>query len=558
MARIWVLLLTSALVFAGAPVRADEKDDKIRVLEAQVAKLEAELEAVRTEQEYDLVDSSTRDQDCLLAEARLAAVEALILEAISSSDTPAAVLAFVHKLEAKLAEATPKGTAKAPLDTAESVQDAAKRALAAVQKAGLVTESVPVVRVSSTSEVRRILEKEFYAQFKDRFDEQNARAEAEATAAGMAPSLFAKYVFATNEILIFPDALAEMAAVLDIPGLLTEEAICAILVHEYVHADDQRKHNIFQVACSRTSQDAAVAYNAVVEGNAQFMSRRISEQNGWSSGFDAFTGAIGQVVGFEDEPALRLLIEAAAALMQSAYYDGEKFVAAVHASGGEQAVAEALRNPPEEAELIFNPAWYIDPATRPKFSVDVKAGVKAFVAPYPEESWLHTFSSPSRAQLAAALGVLPPQDLNRILDSMRQKQIVVVQPRKDPASQMIVGSMFLFDTVESASFFMKAEQRVHELRDKEMSTGSVRVVSSEAEDVSGNGWAGKKISKEISVPGDTVVAKTVFARQGKAVIELLWSVAEVTDAELVEATERMFRSARKVPSEANDDSKGDG
>lgn len=146
-------------------------------------------------------------------------------------------------------------------------------------------------------------------------------------------------------------------------GLYTQ----LVLVHELVHAFDDQW---FDLDRSQADDEADYGFSAVIEGNATRV------ENLWRSRLssdDQATLAREELgtLSAEDLDRLDGIPFALQALQASAYLDGEVYVDAIVADGGEAAVDAALTDPPSSSEEILHPET--DRATDPEIDVPAPA-----------------------------------------------------------------------------------------------------------------------------------------------------------------------------------------
>jgi hypothetical protein len=111
----------------------------------------------------------------------------------------------------------------------------------------------------------------------------------------------------------------------------------AILVHELVHLDDHHRFHFDGVLTSLKSTDQILAYNAVIEGHAQFVAREICAARGWGEGFEIYSASIGALPVQEDQGAgMALLLKVVSATVSASYVQGERFFVAIDKAGGNE------------------------------------------------------------------------------------------------------------------------------------------------------------------------------------------------------------------------------
>lgn len=137
-------------------------------------------------------------------------------------------------------------------------------------------------------------------------------------------------------------------------------ALLALMIHEAVHAADDRRHDIDRV---RTLDfRAAFTQSAVFEGHAQWATRRLCAVAGCLDGLDALDrfmfGEAERV-----DPVVQSGVALSRNLLEYAYVEGERFISEVaQRRDGEAAVQALLTAPPLDPIQILDPVSWPDDA----------------------------------------------------------------------------------------------------------------------------------------------------------------------------------------------------
>ncbi|MFV0524642.1 MAG: hypothetical protein ACK5RL_09105 [Acidimicrobiales bacterium] len=139
----------------------------------------------------------------------------------------------------------------------------------------------------------------------------------------------------------------------------------SVLVHELVHAHDDQWLDLERTAAN---DDAEYAFSAVVEGNASRVEdawvARLSDEERSRLEMEELSS-----ISNADMGALFRLPEVVLNLWVSPYDDGLRYVDAVAAAGGEEAVNQALAVPPTTSEDILHLAVAAGPGADPDVEV---------------------------------------------------------------------------------------------------------------------------------------------------------------------------------------------
>ena len=121
----------------------------------------------------------------------------------------------------------------------------------------------------------------------------------------------------------------------------------ATLVHELTHALQDQQGDLGEQISSTETQDAGLATDGVVEGEANYIEQRYTERCG--AEWDCVETPRSDTSGTGAPPNLGILLT----LLQP-YSDGPVYVDHLRQQGGWAAVAEAFENPPTSTEQIIH------------------------------------------------------------------------------------------------------------------------------------------------------------------------------------------------------------
>jgi hypothetical protein len=386
-----------------------------------------------------------------------------------------------------------------------------------------------VLRIATAEEVgKRVAEENLPQLRRSQPDEEKARAQARLLGEATGQFAYAKYSWSAREFLVVPRTWERNARQLERPVLTEDAALRAVMVHELVHAWDDHVHDLTAFVDRSDSIDAASAINAIVEGHAQHVARRVCKARGWSAGFDAFTAVIGAIPESSKSlgEAMLMVQRAQAANLSFAYRDGESFVDALERAGGAEALARAFREPPRDGETILHPEWYLDPKTRPPSLYDPEPALDLFVKRFPAEVWTSQRISLQSNQMEAALALLPKEESRAILASIRNARLVVLNPTANPGEKVVILSVMEFGTAAEARAWVEASGRLSKLKDEQMKTGVVRITGSSTSTIESDDaarTAGLLQTKQMKNGALAFEVKSIDLARGKVVVETLFS-----------------------------------
>ena len=403
-------------------------------------------------------------------------------------------------------------------------------------------EELPPLELVGVDEIATVVTAENLQLVKLRQpDEEKAVAEAEQLGKSLAAMIYAKYAWSTRTFLVVPKTWESNARVLNRPKLTSDHALRAVMVHELCHALDDRKFDFGKRLLAATTADAATAFNAVIEGHAQLMARRVCKASGWADGFDAFTDAIGAVpathVGGE---MAKLLTRVTAAAMAMAYIDGERFAAAVLSARPETGSKDMFESPPKDAETILQPQWYLDPTTRPALFYDAEPALDAFVAKFDAAVWSSSRNGITGKQLASGMTMLPQKDVDAVVASLRAARFVRLAPTAAPESKVALLVVMEFDSEDAARRWVRLSGVVSDHKDETMDKGILRIIDGKTTPIERPPLHGLLQEKKMKNGRLAFEMATIDAHQGRLVVETIYSGEPPAAEEHLKVVEEMF------------------
>jgi len=388
------------------------------------------------------------------------------------------------------------------------------------------------VRLAGADEIGEIIREELFQQFVSILnDEKRAEQEADTLATLYSTIIYAKYAFEEKSILVCPENLEELSEILGEPLLNTPEGLRAILAHECVHAADDLRYDLHGQACAVENLEASQAFNAVVEGHAQFVSRAVCDRAGWTDAFEAFTRSIGtfpEDLFDEKEQGLLLLCRIMVQNVASAYYDGEEFIEALDEQAGADAVKRAFVEPPSDSETIQHPEWFVDPSKRRTARYDLESALDIVQNRFDAEAWQNTRSNLTRPQIEASLSLLPAEEVDAAMAGLDISRFVMLNPKDAPQSKLVLAALYEFRSEEAAATFTKTLGRLHRVKDEKMSEGQVRIVDQHYAPLGLADGEGTFAKKEVSAMGNTMTVVSVIARRKDVCLEIAYSVEPIS------------------------------
>jgi hypothetical protein len=444
----------------------------------------------------------------------------------------------------------PPAPAKFAVDAASVERVAAVARTWVAEASGVPLAESVRARVATTEELQTLLAAENQPLFETHFGASEAATQgAQNFAASVAPAMLAKYVFGGSDVLVSAEGFGRLSLLLDMPELVSEEALRAVLVHEFAHAADERLYQWNDVLRSLKSAEQIEAFNAVLEGHAQLVTRRVCAAHGATAGFDVFNRAIAgeRSTPAPDAIASNPVFETMEKFMKlrfsSWYFQGEKFMEALEKEGGADAVRLAFSKPPARMAVVYQPAWFLHPELEPKGGIDLDAVLDELALSFPKEAWRSVKNSLTPAQIELALSLASPEDRERLLAALRANRSLLVVPADGSGDRMIIVMLLEFSSPEEGAAYLGIARDISSRKDEAMKAGPMRVEKSEREELPPGARRGYLERKLLTAPGRKLPIASAVLTQETLAVELIFTNQEVPSAELTLLADQVFRSA---------------
>jgi len=241
-----------------------------------------------------------------------------------------------------------------------------------------------VITKEVTHETHRLIHNQFNNRtFADKF--------LDSVMQGQAGTYAALYATRTGEIMVSEPLLESYQQSVQGEQEVQQAALQALLIHELVHAADDKRYRIHE------NRDlnfrASFAQSAAFEGHAQFVTRNICKKANCLSGLDALEEFM---FGSRNPPnKLTQPVQAVSRnVLEYSYIEGERFVTGLAAKpNGQQLIDNLLRNPPQDPIQILDPDSY--PNTQREQSnqqlISISTGINH---PWLKSPWTSVQTSP--------------------------------------------------------------------------------------------------------------------------------------------------------------------
>lgn len=204
-------------------------------------------------------------------------------------------------------------------------------------------------------------------------------------------------------------------------GKSDKAAIQALLIHELIHASDHIQHDAFSNSNSTTYQEV-FAKSTIIEGHAQWHTRRLCRLSGCSGAFDTLNGYMFEV-DEQTDPALEYVQNRNFKSLEFVYKEGERFIdALMKRPNGQALIKTAFTSPPRDSIQI------IDPQSFPNRAREVRNLILSNAIESADKPWSKRHKGTlKRNVLAAAAFSVNPEARRPIVDFYTTKVLATAK-----------------------------------------------------------------------------------------------------------------------------------
>ena len=436
-----------------------------------------------------------------------------------------------------------------PLLTQDELLDMMREAMPAVEKATGRKFRDPVwARLSNRADVQRALTEELIPQMKilePTADAAQSRTLAERSALAFGEILVAKYAWKSGTLHLISATIRKMAELLEQPGLLERSVIRVIVTHELVHALDYQEYALFEnFGASKTSTELDI-WNALSEGHAQHVTRKVCEAIGDLASFDKYEQAI-----LAGPPSLgeaeRYLASVMTASLKLAYVDGRAFFDALEKTGRKTYVEDVFRKPPKSKVVIIKPDRYYAPPGAVAADFDPAPAFDAFAKDFGPE-WSRRTQELDHSMLRASFGsFIDAKKVDEVIDGMLEGRVFVLNPKNAPQDKIVAVALIQLRDAEAAKKMAEASIELSKAKDKKLAEGRIRITKAEyATAPLKEGGSFMRIRKSMSIQEQTIEVGSAVGAVGEFEFELILSNEEADDARVTAMIEALLGGLRK-------------
>jgi hypothetical protein len=399
----------------------------------------------------------------------------------------------------------------------------------------------PVLKISTREQVVEILVVEIAPQMKLLAPGQNPKKAARALAEAMSPSLVGKYEPATDTMHILLANLEPLARLLKKRDVLEDRYLRTVLIHELVHASDERAYQAVTRYGKAKSEEELTVLTALVEGHAQYVTKRILAAEGREADFKLYESLIlaGPPGMGEAEKVLAAIQTAAIAF---AYVDGCAFFTGLEKEGNKTFVADVFAKPPAKARVIMHPEEFYKPREMPK-PPELKE-LWGEIEKDHEDGYRGRVASVSEAQMRAAVGGMADgAEARRAFADMAWGGALVLGDKETGQTRVVIVQVLQTTDDAAAKRLAAFLQGVTRTKDEKMKDGAIRILKAEyaamsTDSVKEASWGRKTMSYQ----GQEFPVSDVIGAVGPYVIEVLHSNVEVEEAGVKALVEKVGKA----------------
>lgn len=410
--------------------------------------------------------------------------------------------------------------------TPEALNALRDEAAGLVEKAtGVALSPRPPVRRTTREKLAAVLRVEIAPQMKvalpDATEAQRA-AQLELAVKQLGQFAMGKFVVAERAIMIAPENFAVAAKALKQPRILSRDWLRVVMIHELVHAVQQQQWQALSRFPQVEDTEALHVLNAVVEGHAQWVTRRVLTAEGNGALFDDFERSIVALPAGLDK-ATEIMARVQLAQLEFAYVDGRKFFDAVAAERGADGLAEAVFGKlPASRRQVLEPARYLKP-TAVATKLDMAPVWKALVAEH--VGWGQVRRPLDLPTLRGAMAPLKdPERVGKALRTVIGAEVLVLH-RAGGRQQLIIATCQHADDA-AATRFARLNEDLTRAKDAQMKTGAVTIESANYEDLGVEAAPGVYAVKVVVAGAQRITVRVAMARVGRFTFEVIWQGIE--------------------------------
>ncbi|RME04117.1 MAG: hypothetical protein D6805_04175 [Planctomycetota bacterium] len=313
------------------------------------------------------------------------------------------------------------------------------------------------IRLISSEELAKILRDEF--KFHRIYDGPQKEANIFQAVALAQKVLFAKFAIKRGEILVIPQNIYQAAMKLKMP-LRSKKFLWFLLIHELCHGFDEARYGYVKRLFRITSPEAYQAFNAVIEGHAEYITEKVARKLSLEKEFIAwhrwYTSSF--KTGNELSDYLRKMY---VAHFSFAYTQGFLFFKKLEKLKIKDFERRVFTHPPKTPKHILEPELYVGLRALDRSRVRDVGKLSKLLEK--ELRWKIVRSlSVNEVVLRAALSLLPSKRVEPAFQGLIQTNII----RYIAGAEQITVALVQFENTKSPQLFLQLEEALSDAKDK--------------------------------------------------------------------------------------------
>ncbi|MEZ6185871.1 MAG: hypothetical protein R3F62_12780 [Planctomycetota bacterium] len=330
--------------------------------------------------------------------------------------------------------------------------------------------------------------------------------------------VMAKLDFRSGSLHVVPENFTLIAGLEDAwQGVGSQRFLDLILVHEAVHAFQQRTVDFEAYFSGCTSVGQLKGRMSVVEGHAQFITRKVAKALGLEDMFALFLSVSTDVPESIKDPMQRAQLEAVMQNIAFPYTEGEAFFTAlVEALGYEAALERAFGEPPTTLRQVSHPDEFLEPVAE---AIDVEALAQRVAKELLSDAFGTQVMPLPETALATSFG-LAGEKGQASVERVRSAQVIVATSRTVAGAQVLIALLEL-DAPEAGADVLEVERVVSEKKDEQLQQNpGIELKAVSYAEAPLEGRAGFYVRKDLAARGTEVTAELAVVQVGSVVLEV--------------------------------------
>ena len=229
------------------------------------------------------------------------------------------------------------------------------------QSAAATFKTRPTIRLASRCEVIDSLSRDLIPQLARQLpnhSELQIYVNARIMAISMGVTLLGKYGFHDKVLYLLPENLFPIMDKARIARSNTEGLLKMIMAHELTHALQDQEVDLIETIGNRPDDEAATAFNAIIEGHAVFVQDSVGTSLGYDKEILEFARLLTAGKVEEQNTLDDLVARQQEAMFEQIYLGGRKFIEYIYLTYGRARIWAVYRSLPLQASVIADPKSY--------------------------------------------------------------------------------------------------------------------------------------------------------------------------------------------------------